>query len=86
MVGRDIAEDSGRFTEWMGMHCRQNPISIGRTCENQQLAFVSNVKRIQTQNFARTLDLFTDRYRGFVKADSDTMILSPINFIYLNVS
>src|SRR6478736_9825263 len=71
MVARNMANDRSRLTERMGLHCRKNPISFGGTRKNQQFAFIGNVKRIQTENFARTLYLFTDWDRGFVPLDSN---------------
>src|SRR5438876_6380907 len=64
MLVRNIADDRSGPTEWVGLHCRENSIGIDSTRANQELAFVSNVKRVQTENLARALDLFTDRDRG----------------------
>ena len=70
MLGHDFPDDGGFRSQRMRAHCLQRACGRFRWNRCQQLAFVRDVKRIESQHFTRRFDFFADGDGFLIQSDA----------------
>ena len=67
MIGGDFADNGGLLAKRVRTHRSKNATRVGSRKNREEFTFIGDIKRIETENLACSLDFFADRNFGFIE-------------------